>query len=329
MIKGVSKQRRIVSILVIISLLATMCVVGSISASAASTGTGLAQWALNAYNNKWSYVYGGTSEGAVDCSGLIYTYNGVGGNRVDMLGSSSNSGSVSNGIPNVHGLGLWQPGHVGVYVGGGMAVDARNEYYGVCYESAYGKSWQMWFYVAGVSYPDTGWEQYNGQYYYYENGQYITDTSRTIDGVTYNFASDGASDQTPSDMDSTASSGSSTSGSSNSNSSSSSSSSSNSSSSSTTLRNGDSGDSVTKLQQRLAELGFYDGEITGYFGDYTEEAYKSFQTAAGVTVDGIAGASDLEILYSDSAPSAKVEETTTATEAVTEDTNNYNDNTPG
>ena len=41
---------------------------------AKGTGAGLAEWALNAYNSGWSYVYGGSTPGAVDCSGLIYSY---------------------------------------------------------------------------------------------------------------------------------------------------------------------------------------------------------------------------------------------------------------
>lgn len=310
---SVSRLRRLVSVILIIAILTTCCIAGTISASASSTGTGLADWAVNAYYSNWSYVYGGTSPGTVDCSGLIYTYNGVGGNRVDMLGSSSYSGSVGGGIPNIHGLGLWQPGHVGVYVGGGMAVDARNEYYGVCYESASSSSWQMWFKVAGVSYPSTGWESFNGSYYYYENGEYITNTSRTIDGTTYSFGSSGASDRTPDSMSSVAeSSGSgSSSGSSSDSGSSSSSPQSSGANTSSTIKNGDSGSKVSELQERLKELGFYTGEITGYFGNVTESAYRAFQTAAGVTVDGIAGQSDLDILYSSSAPYAETEEETT------------------
>lgn len=328
---SVTRIKRLISLLVVVTIITSACIVGTISASAAGTGTGLASWATNAYYSNWSYVYGGSSPGAVDCSGLIYTYNGVGGNRVDMLGSSSYSGSVGGGIPNIHGLGLWQPGHVGVYVGGGMAVDARNSSVGICYESASSSSWQMWFKVAGVSYPTTGWESFGGEYYYYEGGQYLTNTSRTIGGVSYSFGSSGASSSAPSDMSSTSDNNSSSSGgsSSSSNNNSSSSNNNNNNSSSTTpessgsskpaaLKNGSSGDRVSKLQERLSELGFYSGQITGYFGDVTENSYKDFQSAAGVTVDGIAGESDLDLLYSSSAPYASSGSTEETTEGKTE-----------
>lgn len=135
-------------------LLASISVGGTLYASADNkTGDGLAAYAMRAYNEGWRYVWGGASPGAVDCSGLIYSYVG-GGARVteDMLYSSPESGYVSNGVPDIPGIALWQPGHVGVYVGGGMAVDARDEISNVCYQSVATKSWVMWFKVAGVSY---------------------------------------------------------------------------------------------------------------------------------------------------------------------------------
>lgn len=300
--------KKIISVAVAVVILASVCVVGSLTFNASGTGAGLAEWALNAYNSHWKYVYGGSSAGAVDCSGLIYSY--CGGARVGtaQLNSATESGNVSSGIPRVHGLGLYQPGHVGVYVGNGMAVDARNEYYGVCYEATANKSWTKWFKLSAVSYVTDGWEKFNGNYYYYEDGQYVVSCSKTIGGETYTFSSSGVSDKTPSDMSAVANKNSSgkkpaSSGKSSNNSSNSNSSSSNSTTSSV-LKLGSSGSAVTKLQNRLKALGFYDGVVTGYFGEATQAAYKAFQKAAGVTVDGIAGKSDLKILYSDSAPKA-------------------------
>lgn len=295
--------KKIVTLIVTISILSSMCLAGTMfSASATGTGAGLAEWALNAYYSGWAYVYGGSSPGAVDCSGLIYSYTGGIRTGDAQLYGATESGSVSNGIPRVHGLGLYHPGHVGVYVGNGMAVDARNESAGVCYSSVDYMGWTMWFKLCDVTYPTYGWEEFNGNYYYYEDGQYIVDTSRTIDGVTYYFGSDGVSDTTPSDTSSVAESSSSSTdnGSSGNNSSSSTSQ----EPSSVTVKYGSQGEMVTKIQERLQELGFFTGSIDGYFGSETEKAYKEFQKAAGVTVDGISGASDQELLFSDNAPYA-------------------------
>ena len=67
--------KKITAIILSVLTLSSVCVFGSsFSAGAKGTGAGLAEWALNAYNSGWSYVYGGSPPGAVDCSGLIYSY---------------------------------------------------------------------------------------------------------------------------------------------------------------------------------------------------------------------------------------------------------------
>lgn len=319
--------KRIAVIGLSLMLIVAVCIVGIPSANASGTGAGLAEWAMNAYNSHWKYVYGGSSAGAVDCSGLIYSY--CGGARVGsaQLNTATESGSVSAGIPRVHGLGLYQPGHVGVYVGNGMAVDARNEYYGVCYQSTASKSWTTWFKLAAVSYPSNGWVKYNGNYYYYENGQYVVSCTKTIGGESYTFASSGVSDKTPSDMSAVAN-GSSNSGenkkpSTHKKKTTSKATTTTSTNSSQVLKLGSSGENVTKLQNRLTELGFYTGSVTGYFGELTEDAYRAFQKAAGVTVDGICGNSDREILYSDSAPKATDSTDTEDTQNTNEDRTSY------
>ena len=303
------RLKKLVAVILCILVISSVCVFGSgATASASGTGAGLAEWALNAYNSGWSYSWGGSSPGAVDCSGLIYSY--CGGERVAMIETCTEQGSVDAGIPRIHGLGLWRPGHVGVYIENNMEVDARGDEWGVCYDEIGGwNSWTYWFKLAAVSYPTSGWEKFNGNYYYYEDGQYMVNTSRTIDGTTYYFDGNGHSSTTPSDMSSTAS-----------DSSSSGSSSSGSSSTPTSWSKGSSGEEVEKIQARLKELGFYNGPVDGDFGDATDQAYRAFQEAAGLTVDGIAG-SDRDVLYSDDPPHAKeaAEETTQpATEEATE-----------
>ena len=195
---GKSVTKEIVSVAIAAALILSVATTGVLTTSASdSTGVGLSAHALQAYNEHWSYVWGGASYGAVDCSGLFITYNGVGGNRTDLLGSSSEWGYVADGIPRIHGLGLHQPYHVGIYIGSGTAIDARDENSGVVYHDVYSKPWVEWFKVAGVSYPTTGWVLFDGDSFYYENGQYIVNTSRTLDGVTYYFDANGVSNIAP------------------------------------------------------------------------------------------------------------------------------------
>ncbi len=56
-----------------------------------------------------------------------------------------------------------------------------------------------------------------------------------------------------------------------------------------TLRNGDRGDTVKEIQQRLKDWGYYRGQVDGIFGYQTEQAVKSFQKKHGLVVDGIVG----------------------------------------
>ena len=278
--------KAVISLLLTVAILFSIAAVGMVSVFAAtSTGVGLSAYCLNAYYEQWEYVWGGCTPGAVDCSGLIYSYNGVGGIRTDMLSSSSEWGYVSSGIPRIHGLGLHMPGHVGVYVGNGLEVDARSSYYDMCYGSVYDLNWVEWFKIYGVSYPTTGWVLYNGDSYYYENGQYVVSTSRTLDGVKYKFGSDGVSNIAPpssaySQTDYSApSNGGSNGGSSNNTP----------SKNDGILRVGSEGDEVKKLQNALIDAGYYDEEVTGYFGQYTESCVKEFQKDMGLLSDGEVG----------------------------------------
>lgn len=64
------------------------------------------------------------------------------------------------------------------------------------------------------------------------------------------------------------------------------------------MQNGDEGDSVEAVQQRLYELGYLGkSSVTGTFGDKTTEAVKDFQSSNGLKADGKAGEKTLEKLY--------------------------------
>ncbi len=337
---GKSVTKKIVSVAIAAALILSVATTGVLTTSASdSTGVGLSAHALQAYNEHWSYVWGGASYGAVDCSGLFITYNGVGGNRTDLLGSSSEWGYVADGIPRIHGLGLHQPYHVGIYIGSGTAIDARDENSGVVYHDVYSKPWVEWFKVAGVSYPTTGWVLFNGDSFYYENGQYIVNTSRTLDGVTYYFDANGVSNIAPpssaySQTDySTATATPAPSK----------------PESSTepepepsyeesseevsepessveesskeesevskepekpkfvTLTEGNMDETIadakiTEIQQTLAKLGYYTYEVTGYYGEATTAAVKDFQAKAGIEVTGNVDEATWNAIFADSAP---------------------------
>lgn len=73
----------------------------------------------------------------------------------------------------------------------------------------------------------------------------------------------------------------------------------------TQLKEGSSGSAVKKLQQRLKDLGYYSGSVTGGYGKNTTAAVKLFQKDIDQKQSGTATTSMQKILYSDDAPSRK------------------------
>lgn len=67
------------------------------------------------------------------------------------------------------------------------------------------------------------------------------------------------------------------------------------------LKYGSQGSEVSRLQQRLKDLGYYSGQVDGKFGNGTRTALKQFQQQHGLTADGILGSRTSALLYSDEA----------------------------
>ena len=67
---------------------------------------------------------------------------------------------------------------------------------------------------------------------------------------------------------------------------------------------GAKGEEVTRLQQRLKDLGYLDGKVDGQYGGGTKRAVIAFQRRNGLTTDGIAGESTLAKLYAEDAVAA-------------------------
>ncbi|MGF1513713.1 MAG: peptidoglycan-binding protein [Elainellaceae cyanobacterium] len=62
------------------------------------------------------------------------------------------------------------------------------------------------------------------------------------------------------------------------------------------VERGSTGELVSELQRRLGELGYYDGPVSGFFGELTEAAVIRFQQDQGLASDGIVGASTADAL---------------------------------
>ena len=101
-----------------------------------------------------------------DCVGLIKGYgwldassgairygtNGMpdyGANQ--MYQSAAVKGDMST-MPEIKGLAVWKPGHIGVYIGGGYVVEAMGTKYGVVKTEAAGRGWQGWCQGPSIDY---------------------------------------------------------------------------------------------------------------------------------------------------------------------------------
>lgn len=56
-----------------------------------------------------------------------------------------------------------------------------------------------------------------------------------------------------------------------------------------TYREGDTGTMVTWIQEALKKLDYYEGDISGHYGNKTKEAVRVFQKENGLGADGVAG----------------------------------------
>ncbi|MGI6182710.1 MAG: peptidoglycan-binding domain-containing protein [Candidatus Fimadaptatus sp.] len=67
------------------------------------------------------------------------------------------------------------------------------------------------------------------------------------------------------------------------------------------LERNDKGEAVEAMQERLAELGYYDERVDGKFDNDTVKSLKQFEKKNGLANDGVASAYDQAILFSSGA----------------------------
>ncbi|HEY9875050.1 MAG TPA: peptidoglycan-binding protein [Candidatus Obscuribacterales bacterium] len=62
------------------------------------------------------------------------------------------------------------------------------------------------------------------------------------------------------------------------------------------IKRGDRGPEVVTLQQRLQQLGYFNGPVNGNFGTQTQSALRQFQRSQGLNPDGVYGRNTQEAL---------------------------------
>ncbi|MDD3157511.1 NlpC/P60 family protein [Anaeromusa sp.] len=82
------------------------------------------------------------------------------------------------------------------------------------------------------------------------------------------------------------------------------------------IREGDIGDDVTAIQQRLQELGFGNSSADGDFGSATRAAVMAFQKANGLEADGIVGSGTYRALMGRDIPVSRSDMGTSMTRRI-------------
>lgn len=104
----------------------------------------------------------------VDCAGLIKSYmwydfnsgkfiygsNGFAdGNTEYIYTHSPQTGPIST-LPDTPGIGVYHKGHVGIYIGNGIVIEAMGTTYGMQCRPVSEGSWTNWFVIPGLTYVD-------------------------------------------------------------------------------------------------------------------------------------------------------------------------------
>ena len=108
-----------------------------------------------------------------DCSGLIKSflwwnngnprYNASQDLNANMMYGRAKRKGVIGTLPEVVGMGLFKPGHVGVYIGGGQCIEARSTRAGVIQSPVRGAGsagWTHWMELPNITYVTTQQQQH-------------------------------------------------------------------------------------------------------------------------------------------------------------------------
>lgn len=96
-----------------------------------------------------------------DCSGLIVaamrSENSAYGDRTaDAFKAQFVQSGLISTLPEIPGLALWSSGHIGIYIGGGYAIEAQGYTHGVVRTKVSDRSWTRWGMLRDVDYGGGG-----------------------------------------------------------------------------------------------------------------------------------------------------------------------------
>lgn len=119
----------------------------------------------NQYPQQYEWEYGGETAKVHDCVGLIKgylwgdgpedaapVYNAAQDKSANAMYTACKTKGEIATMPDVPGILVFLPGHVGVYIGDGEVIEARSRRYGVYKTKLADRPWKTWGYCPYVTY---------------------------------------------------------------------------------------------------------------------------------------------------------------------------------
>lgn len=188
-----------------------------------------------------------------------------------MYAKCTEKGNISE-IPEIPGLLVFKPGHIGVYIGSGKVVEARGHAYGVVETNLYERGWTNWGKCAFISYKTETITVYVVQAVKCVEKKDEAETAlaalqsdgyggTVVEGTVEVEVEETPTEEVIGGIDLPM------------------------------LQKGSCGDAVKALQNLLIGYGYNLGSYgaDGDFGGKTDTALRAFQSARGLAVDGICG----------------------------------------
>lgn len=130
-----------------------------------SAGKALYDQKKNQYPKQYNWEYDGKTAKVHDCVGLIKgylwcdgpedttpVYNAAQDKSANALYTACKTKGEMTTMPDVPGILVFFPGHVGVYIGNNKVIEARSRRYGVYTSKLADRPWKSWGYCPYVTY---------------------------------------------------------------------------------------------------------------------------------------------------------------------------------
>lgn len=87
-----------------------------------------------------------------DTLGIEYGTNGMPDIGADSMYKNATVSGPMDTMPEVPGIAVWKPGHIGIYIGDGKVIEAMGTKYGVVKTNLNDRSWSAWLEILYINY---------------------------------------------------------------------------------------------------------------------------------------------------------------------------------